>query len=216
MFNEILEYSQQSYLALWSALMIIVGLLAIISLFTGFDSEFDFGGDVDVDIDADLDGHVDAHGLFHSLYAFINVGKTPITVVLFSFVVANWTICMSLNTAINTSHNLLIGWGIFAGALFLSLPIVKIIVMPLRKFYGALLEDEEKQTHSIGSICTTTSEVTDNTGQATFKDGPTVINLMVMCEEGKTISKGKQAIVLNKDKGRNRYLISEVEDNIFN
>lgn len=214
MFSEILEYSQQSYLALWSALMLLVGLLAIISLFTGFDSDFDFGGDVD--LDADLDGHVDAHGLFHSLYVFINVGKTPITVVLFSFVVANWAICMAINTTFNTSHNILIGWAVFGGALFLSIPIVKLIVMPLRKFYGALLEDEEKQTHSVGSICTTTSEVSESSGQATFKDGPTVINLMVMCEEGKTISKGKQAIVLKKDKGRNRYLISEVEENIFN
>ena len=88
--------------------------------------------------------------------------------------------------------------------------------MPLRKFFGALIEDEEKQTHSIGSICTTVTEVTDQSGQATFKDGPTVINLMVKCEPGKTISKGKKAIVLEKDSNQNRYVVSEVEDEIFN
>ena len=215
MFSEIYEYSQQSYLALWSALMIIIGIIAVISLFTGFDNGIDFDADVEVDIDADLDGHVDAHGLFHSLYVFLNVGKTPITLVIFTFVIVNWTICMSLNTTFNTGHNLIIGWSIFAGALFLSLPVVRFVNYPLKKFFGALLEDEEKQTHSIGSICTTLTEVSNNNGQATFKDGPTVINLMVRCEEGKTISKGKKAIVLEKDKSQNRYLISEVEDDIF-
>lgn len=212
MFSEILEYSQQSYLALWSALMVIIGIIAIFSLITGFDSDFDLGGDVD----ADLDGHVDAHGIFHSLYLFINVGKTPITLVIFSFVIANWTICMAANTTLNSSHNLLLGWAIFAGAIFASIPIVKIIVIPLRMFFGALIEDEEKQTQTIGNLCVTTSNVTENSGQATLKEGPTIVNLMVMCEEGKTISKGKQAVVLSKNKERNRYLISEVEENIFN
>ncbi|MCM8543226.1 MAG: YqiJ family protein [Lentisphaeraceae bacterium] len=216
MFNEIYEYSQQSYLALWSALMIIIGFIAIISLFTGFDNGIDFDADLDMDVDADMDGHVDAHGLFHSLYVFLNIGKTPITLILFTFVIVNWTICMSINTTFNTGHNLLLGWSIFAGAIFLSLPIVRLVNYPLKKFFGALLEDEEKQTHSIGSICTTTTEVTENNGQATFKDGPTVINLMVMTEEGKTISKGKKAIVLEKKKDLNRYIISEVNDEIFN
>jgi len=216
MFSEIYEYSQQSYLALWSVLMVIVGLISIISLFTGFDNGLDLDADVDVDVDVDLDGHVDAHGLFHSLYLFLNVGKTPFTLILFSFVISNWTICMAANTTINTGHNLLIGWGIFAGALFLSLPLVRILNIPLRKFFGALIEDEEKQTHSVGSICTTLTEVTEHNGQATFKDGPTVINLMVKCEEGKIISKGKKAIVLSKDEVQNRYVVSEVEEDIFN
>lgn len=213
MFSEIYEYSQQSYLALWSALMIIVGLIAIVSLFTGFDNGVDL--DTDVDVDADLDGHVDAHGLLHSLYIFVNVGKTPITVLLFTFVIANWTISMIANTTFNTGHNLIIGWSIFAGTMLLSLPVVKFVNIPLRKFFGALIEDEEKQIQSIGSICTTITEITENSGQASFKDGPTVINLMVKCESGKTISKGKKAIVLEKDYSQNRYIISETDDEIF-
>lgn len=216
MFSEIYEYSQQSYLALWSALMIIVGLIAIVSLFTGFDNGVDFDADVEIDVDADLDGHVDAHGLFHSLYIFMNIGKTPITVILFTFVIANWTLCMIANTTINSGHNFIIGWSIFAGAIFISVPIVKIINIPLRKFFGALIEDEEKQTHSIGSICTAVTDITDHSGQASIKDGPTVINLMVKCEQGKIISRGKKAIVLEKDNTQNRYIVSEVEDEIFN
>ena len=213
-FSEIYEYSQQSYLALWSALMVIVGVIAIISLFTGFDNGVDL--DADIDIDADLDGHVDAHGIFHSLYLFINVGKTPITLILFAFIISNWTLCMIANTTLNTGHNLVIGWSIFAVVIFLSLPVVRVLNIPMRKFFGALIEDEEKQTHSIGSICTTTTDVTEHSGQATFKDGPTVINLMVKCEVGKTISKGKKAIVLEKDASQNRYIVSEVEEEIFN
>ena len=213
MFSEIYEYSQQSYLALWSALFIIASIITAFSLFTGFGGDVDF--DVDIDVDADLDGHVDGQGLLHSFYLFMNLGKVPVTLILFIIVALNWGIGIIANMTINTSHNTFIGWCIFPAAFVLSLPLTKVFAVPLKKFFGALLEDEERQTHSIGSVCTTVTEVTDTSGQATFKDGPTVINLMVKCEEGKTISKGKKAIVLEKDSNQNRYIVSEVEDEIF-
>lgn len=214
MFNEIFEYSQQSYIALWSALLIIAGTITAFSLFTGFGGDVDF--DIDIDVDADLDGHVDAHGLLHSFYLFMNLGKVPVTLIFFILVAVNWGLCLIINMTFNSSNSTLIGWLIFPVALLISFPILKVIALPLKKFFGALLEDEEKQTRSIGSICTATTEVTDKAGQASFKDGPTVINLMVMCEEGKTIQKGKKAVVIKKNDIKNRYIISEIEDDIFN
>jgi len=78
-----------------------------------------------------------------------------------------------------------------------------------------MIEDKESLTQIRGSLCTALTEITERQGQASFKDGPTVVNLMVRSEDGKTIGKGKKAVVLHKDKSLNRYIISEVEDEIF-
>ncbi len=209
MFSEIFEYSQQSYLALWSVMMLIVAVLTIISLFTGFDA--DASG-----VDVDGDGHLEPEGFLHSFFVFFNIGRTPITIVIFCFVALNWSIGMALNTTLNRGHNIFVGWILFFVIIFLSLPVLKVMIIPFKKFYGALLEDEELQTKAIGSICVTQSEVTSSSGQAMIKDGPTVVNLMVMCAEGESIAQGKEAVVIEKDEQKNRYLISELQNNTFN
>ena len=70
MFDKILEYSQQPYLVVWSALMIIFGFLTILSFITGL------GADVDVDFDADFDIS-GGHTFWEGISIFFNVGTVP-------------------------------------------------------------------------------------------------------------------------------------------
>ena len=78
-----------------------------------------------------------------------------------------------------------------------------------------MVEDKESQTHAVGNVCTTTTEVTTTSGQATIKEGPTIVNLMVCTEDGQTIGRDKKAVVLKHNKKNNRYIISQVDDDIF-
>jgi hypothetical protein len=78
-----------------------------------------------------------------------------------------------------------------------------------------MVEDQETLNKSIGSICEVQCDVNDSSGHALIKTEASPINIMVKCEEGKIISKGSKAIVLEFDKNSSRYLISEIDDDIF-
>jgi hypothetical protein len=127
----------------------------------------------------------------------------------------NWGIAILANFTFNTGHNLFIGWIIFAAVFVISVPISKLLTTPLKMLFASMIEDKESHTQIIGGLCTALTEVNESNGQASIKDGPTIVNLMVRSEEGITIAKGKKAVVLNKDQKTNRYIISEVEDEIF-
>ncbi|MCH2206370.1 MAG: YqiJ family protein [Lentisphaerales bacterium] len=214
MINEIFELSKEIYLVPWTVLMIISSIITILSLLSGVGTDLDF--DTDVDVDTDLDISLDGGSFFQTFYLFLNVGKVPVTFIIFSIIAINWGLGLIANMIFNPGNYAIVGWIIFAVVFFISLPASKLLTNPLKCFFSKLIEDKESQTHSIGNVCTTVTDVTENSGQASIKEGPTIVNLMVKCEAGQTISKGKKAVVLSKDHSANRYIISEVEDEIFN
>lgn len=215
MINQIIEYSLQPYMIFWAVLMICLTILAVFTLFTGLGS--DFGFDLDLDFDADLEpGSPDASmSFFNGICIFLNLNTIPLTIVLFAMVSLNWLFGFYINRLINPEHNNFIGWLVFTGVFLISFPFTRVFTLPLKKLFKAMVEDKESQTHAIGNFCTTITEVTSKTGQATIKEGPTVVNLMVYADRETIISKGKKAVVLNYDKQKNRYAISEVDDDIF-
>jgi hypothetical protein len=217
MISEILEFSKQLYMAPWTILFIVSSIITILSLVSGIGTDIDFDADVDVDFDTDidLDTHVDADSILKSFYIFLNVGKVPVTVIIFTFITINWTLGIFSNFALNTSHNAFIGFIILAVIFILSIPLTKLLTNPLKMLFTSMIEEKESLTQIRGGLCTTLTEVTEKNGQASIKDGPTIVNLMVCSEKGKTISKGKKAVVLKKNSSSNRYIISEVEDEIF-
>lgn len=217
MINEIFELSKEVYILPWTILIIVSSVITALSLISGIGADLDFDTDVDFDIDSEIDinTHVDGGSFFQTFYLFLNVGKVPVTFIIFTIIAINWGLVLIANMALNPRNYMIIGWAIFIGVFVISFPISKIITNPLKKFFAALIEDKESQTRSIGNICTTVTEITESKGQATITEGPTIVNLMVYSEQGKTISKGKKAVVLEKDHSCNRYLISEVEDDLF-
>lgn len=216
MINEILEYSTQPYIIFWSVTMICSGVLALISLISGIGADLGFDLDLDVDADTDLEFGADASGsLFKSFCIFLNLNTIPLTIILFLLVSLNWLFGFYVNRLINPDHNSFIGWVTFIAVFVGSIPLCKICSHPLKKLFKAMVEDKESQTHAVGNVCTTTTEVTTTSGQATIKEGPTIVNLMVCTEDGQTIGRDKKAVVLKHNKKNNRYIISQVDDDIF-
>jgi len=206
----------------WSVLMLIFVVLTTISLVSGVGADLGLDLDLDIDIDGDVDADIGGTGgsgsgsFLQAFCIFLNIGSVPITFVIMTIVALNWGIGLELNQAFNSSHNIFIGW-LMAGITFCAtLPVSKFLTWPLKKFFKALNEDEEDQIKIIGNICETITTVTHTSGQANIKDGPTLVGLMVKCEEGISIEKGKKAIILEKDEKANRYVVSQVEDNLFN
>ena len=208
MFNEIFEYSTQPYMVFWSVLVLILGALAILSVFTGFDLDLD----ADIDLDGDISGDVSGEGVLEKICIFFNVGDIPVTLIIFSLILSNWFLGLVTNNIINTSHNTAVGFIIMAAVFVVSIPITKIITLPLKKLFKAMKEGDDKQNKAVGNICITTSEVTNHSGQATIKTSTAPIELMVECAEGEIIPKGSSAVVLEKNAITNRYIITKFDD----
>lgn len=196
----------------WTVLLILSAVVTLFSLISGIGSDIDFDADIDADVDADFS----TDGILESFYIFLNVGKVPVTLIVFTLVTINWSLGMIVNFALNPSKYSIIGWVIFAITFVVSIPLTKILTNPIKSLFSSMIEDKESMTQIIGGFCTATTEISETSGQASIKDGPTLVNLMVKSELGKTISKGKKAVVLKKDSVSNRYIISEVEEDIFN
>ena len=196
MINNILELSKEIYMVPWSVLLILTAVVTLFSLISGVGSDVDF--DVDVDVDTDLDADISTDGLLESFYIFLNVGKVPVTLIIFTIVTVNWTIGMIVNLVFNPGNYSIVGWGIFIVTLIISFPITKVLTNPIKHLFSSMIEDKESMTQIVGGVCTAITEVSDSTGQASIKDGPTIVNLMVKAEKGKSISKGKKQLSLKK------------------
>ena len=206
--SQILEYSMQPYIIFWSILVLVLGALAILSVLTGFDLDLD----TDIELDGDISGDVSGEGFFEKICIFFNVGHIPVTLIIFSLILSNWFICLIVNNILNTSHNSALGFIIMAAVFVVSIPITKIITIPLKKIFGAMKEGDDQQNQIVGNICVTTTEVTDKHGQATIETSTAPIGLMVECQDDETIPKGSKAVVLEKNKLTNRYVITKFDD----
>ena len=211
MLQDLYTYSMQPYLLVWSVLFALFAVLALISIFSGFDLDMDLDADVDLDVGGEVTG-----GVFKSLFIYLNAGTMPITLVIFSLVSINWAGGICLNEFLNSDHNLIWGFGIQIALLFVSIPVTKVVTYPVKELFKMLNEDQEALDQAVGSICHVETEVNSSHGRAIIDTGTSPLNIMVKCEEGNKISKGSKAVVLEFDKKLKRYLIAEIEDDIFN
>ena len=123
---------------------------------------------------------------------------------------------LALNENFNSNHSNILGFGMSIVTLIVSIPLSKFVTWPIKKLFMKLSTDKSQHNHAVGSICEIESDVNDKHGRAIVRTGTSPLGIMVMCEEGKSISKGSKAVVLEFDKKSNRYLVAEVEDDIFN
>ena len=101
MWNEILEYSKQSYMIFWSVLMMIFVLLTTVSLVSGVGADLglDMDFNLDADIDADITGGGAGNGSFLQAFClFLNIGTVPVTFVIMTIVAINWGLGVQLNS----------------------------------------------------------------------------------------------------------------------
>lgn len=174
-----------------------------------FDVDLDIGTDIDADVDIDADTEVHGPGFLRAFLAFFYVGEVPVMVLLSVMVCSMWFISMFGNYYLNPAQSWLIAMPIFIGNLFASLMIIKAIGKPLKKFFDMFEKDYNAPRPVLGRLCTvTTTKVSDELGQAQVKTKGAEITLNVITENGETLHKGEQAVVVRKDENKGVYVIA--------
>ena len=188
-------------------IMVILGALDVDFL------DIDFDSDVDVDIDADADVDFEGGGPLQGLLEFFYVGEIPVMVLFSVLVLSLWTISVLANHYLNPVGSMLVALPIAAGNIFVSCILVKIIGVPLSKFFKSFDTDANASRPVIGRICKiVTTEISgDRLGQGEMsgKGAPILINVKV--EAGQVFKKGDEAVVLSKDPETGVYLIGPVD-----
>lgn len=176
-----------------------------------------FGGlgidllDVDWDFDIEADGDPTAGGdsITVGMLKFFHVGEVPIMIIVTVFALAMWV------TTYLTSFYLrdweIATWipiAVIGPNLLLSLLVTRFVLLPFRTFFRSLHDANSSRTRIIGKVCLiTSSEVTEQFGQAEIAQAGPPIVLSVRCRKGDTMRKGDAAIVESYCQDSNTYLV---------
>ncbi len=192
----------------------IVIIYWIMVILGALDTDFldiDFDSDVDVDTDADVD--MDGGGPLQGLLEFFYVGEIPVMVIFSVLVLSLWTISVLSNHYFNPLGSMLIALPLAAGNIFVSCIVVKILGVPLSKFFKSFDTDPNASRPVIGRICkiVTTDVSADRLGQGEMssKGAPILIN--VKAEGDHVFHKGDEVIVLSKDPETGVFLVGPVD-----
>jgi hypothetical protein len=175
---------------------VLVGLFGVES----FDIDLDAGADAGAD--AGEVGH-DTGGLFHGALRFLNVGDVPLMIIVSFFIVSMWVMSLVGNRylpqLLGFEPGALVAVIWFVPNVILSVLLVKVLTMPLRKVFRSFKTGLETRTQIVGKTCViTTSEVTSKFGQAEFviENGPP-IRLNVRADPKEQLGKGDIAFVVS-------------------
>lgn len=212
--GEVLTEAVKPANLVFTVLLGIVIIYWIMVILGALDTDFldiDFDSDVDVDADADFDA--DGGGALQGLLEFFYVGEIPVMVILSVLALSLWTISVLSNHYLNPAGTMLIALPLAAGNLFVSCIVVKILGVPLSKFFKSFDTDANASRPVIGRICKiVTTEISGDRlgqGEMSSKGAPILIN--VKAEGDQVFKKGDEAIVLSKDPETGVYLVGPVE-----
>ena len=203
-------------------LLIIMLLYALLTILGAVDMDaldIDLDLDADVDIDADIDVDVDTDvdvsggiGGFSGFLSFLNVGKIPLMIHLFFLIAIMWLVSMITNGNLN-NQSLGLGLLLLIPNFFLSLVLTKIVTTPFISYFKELRK-KHIDADLIGELCKITVRTTDTTfGQATiFTDDNIYLTVKVKAIEGEELSKGTQAIFIDKIEGKGYYIVKKFEE----
>lgn len=181
------------------------------------DHDLDVGHDLHVDQDADVGHDVHADGGFHAgglraVLGFFYLGEVPLMVLVSILVLAMWMMSIIANHVLNPGGSLLLGVPIFAGVLAAGLAVLKVVGLPLRKLFSAFNKEYNAPQTIMGRLCTvTTTSVSDRVGQAEIRGPGAPIVLSVKTEDGATLHRGDEAVVVDLDRAKGVYVIAPVE-----
>ncbi|NLF30317.1 MAG: DUF1449 family protein [Planctomycetes bacterium] len=200
-------------------LVVIVGLLDTDFLNIDLHTDGDLGdvgdaGDVDVDADVDVGEAGDLGDVFHAMLSFFYVGRIPVTVLVTLMVFSLWILAMAANHAVNPTGGLLLGLPIAAGSFVASLFVVKVLGWPFAKLYRAMDGSRDGLKNVTGKLCVLLTAVgPGRTGQAQVATAgaPAVVNVIV--EDGVTLERGSEAVVLEYRKASHVYVVAPVDLN---
>ncbi len=167
-------------------------------------------GDLDV-----ADGDGDGHGALAALMSALHLRSVPATVVLSLIITFAWLLCVVAMQALSRLAPALLGGltslAVLLSSLVLSLPLTSLCARPLAKVFA--LKQAPLKVDFIGRTCVVrTGSVTAKFGEATLSDGGAGLVLRVRVEDGKQLSRGEQALIIDYDAERETYLVEPLRD----
>ncbi|MCF7958916.1 MAG: DUF1449 family protein [Phycisphaerae bacterium] len=171
--------------------------------------------DIDVpeaDADVDVDGDIGGGGFLSSILEFFYIGEVPAMIIVSIGVLSFWTISIIGNYYLNPTRSMLMALPVCAGNMVITILITKFTLRPFRAFFASLNNDENTIKDVIGQMCVvSTTQVSDKMGQAEVTSGGAPILINAITEDGCTLHKGDQAVVLSKNTKTGVYTIATVE-----
>lgn len=204
---QMFEVASQFPTIIYSALLGIVVVYWIVGLLGLID--LDFGGDTDIDVDSDVD--VSVGGLTGLLLTFGLTG-VPFTLVISIIILICWLISFYLQFYLLTW--LPDGWLYYLfGALssflvfIVSLPITAVIIRPLKGMFKSV--EAANSNHLVGKDATiATSSVSETFGQARlFNEGAELL-VDVRCDPQHTLKQGDKVLVLEYVQQSHAYIVA--------
>ncbi|MBI9017491.1 MAG: DUF1449 family protein [Phycisphaerae bacterium] len=194
------------------SLIVLYWLSVIIGAMDAEFLNFDLDADIDADVDMDLDGDIATPDMLRTFLGFFHVGKVPIMVLLSILILSLWIISLMSNYYLNPDRGMFIGTGIALGNLVASLMITKVVLMPFAKVFESFNNDDSSTKKIVGRICIiTTTKVSDKMGQAEIKTTAAPILINAKTEDGCTLNRGDEAVVVGHDKDKSIYYVMPVE-----
>jgi hypothetical protein len=172
-------------------------------------------GDGDLGDGGDADEGNGGHGALAAVMSALHLRSVPATVV-FSFIVTfSWLVSVVTMQLLTRSAPALVGPLVDAGVLVLSfvvaLPLTSIAARPLVKVFAP--KRAPAKADFIGRTCVVrTGTVTTKFGEATLHDGGAGLVLRVRIDDGKQLSRGEQALIVDYDAERETYLVEPMRE----
>jgi hypothetical protein len=165
--------------------------------------DIDLDADADMDLDAEGDASHGSDGLFQGVLRFLNVGDVPLMIIVSFFIFSMWAMSLLGNFYaprwFGVEPGIVVAAVAFVPNVILSVLLVKVLTMPLRKVFRSFKTGLETRTQIVGKTCViTTSEVTGKFGQAEFaiENGPPV-RLNVRADPKEQLGKGDIALIVS-------------------
>ncbi len=173
--------------------------------------DMDVDADVDMDVDADVDMDVDAGhhgGALASMMKFLYAGDVPLTVIITTLTMSMWVLSILMNFYLK-NHNPLIALGLFVPVFVGSMVMTKVTLKPFVPYLARAFDETGDAVEIIGKLCMVISlEVTPQYGQAEVATQGSPITINVKTHEGETLKKGDEAVVFDRDKEDQTYVVT--------
>lgn len=193
---------------------VLTGLSGVYWIFTFIGG--DWFGDTDVDVDGDLDTHgadldtdIDADpSIFQKALEFINVGRMPFMVVLFTFKFIAWIFTLVSSIVLG-----LASWGWKSVLILLPVFVVAFVLTrfatkPLVKIYGMMGYNGEESHDLVGRIARMQSTIEGNTiGGAELQVKSDRMRILVKSKTGERLAYNAEVMIADESPDKKYYLV---------
>ncbi|BDD05073.1 OB-fold-containig protein [Aureibacter tunicatorum] len=195
--------------------VLMYGMIAFMGLIDFDTIDFDLDVDADADIDMDADVDADAEGGLSGVSGFLsyfNIGRMPIMIYLFFVVFPMWVMSILINHLLGI-ESFWLGLILLLPIIFVSLFFAKYACIPVAKLWEGL--DGTIDTNFEGKTCTVLYDAKgDLLSQAEMEWAGDKVRLNVKALQGKHISEGDQAVIIEHVEDQDFYYVETLHLNV--